>query len=447
MNHAGTALLATCLVAVGVGTAAASEARSVILLIGDGMGLSQRTLAYYALGHQPAMNAMPVVGLMSTEPAPSKSDMIDVTDSAAAGTAMACGVKTYNEAIGVDLKRRPVTSILEAAKAAGKATGLVVTSQVVHATPAAFAAHEESRDSYDAIAVDYLTSQPDVILGGGTDYFFPEGGGGERKDGRKLAEEFIDLGYTVVRSKEQLASIQGGRVLGLFAGKALTPVLDRNLPPDDAPSGSEPVIPADRQPTLLEMTRKALEVLSQDREGFFLMVEGSQIDWGGHANDAPYLIHETLAFDEAVAAARDFAAKDGNTLVIVLADHETGGLALGRGYEFSVQKLLAMKATFGRIAGELEANPNDLDAPFRAYANLDSLSGDDRATLSATKKLSEGVAKILNPRLGLIWASRDHSATLIPVTADGVGANLFGGTYDNTHIPGKIARALGIEFP
>ncbi|MFN8547591.1 MAG: alkaline phosphatase [Candidatus Eisenbacteria bacterium] len=427
---------------------AAGEAKNVILLIGDGMGPAQRTLAYYGTGKEPAMNSMPVVGLMSTEPAPARPDRVDVTDSAAAATALATGIKTYNEAISVDLARHPVPTILEAAKGAGKATGLVVTCQVNHATPACFAAHDTTREDYDAIAADYLTSRPDVILGGGTDYFLPAGQGGARADGRNLEAEFAGAGYHLVHTASELEATTATPLLGLFAPKGLAPAIDRDLPRDGAltdDNGSPRA--AAVQPTLVQETQRALGLLSRDPDGFFLMVEGSQIDWGCHANDAGYALGELEGFDAAVAAAREFAARDRHTLVVVLADHETGGLALGHSYEMNLIALRAQKASAARLAAAIEAQPDQLDSTLRRYAGIDSLSAEERQAIVDAKKKAPVVASILSDHAGLLWASHDHSGVLIPVTADGQGASAFAGTFDNTEIPGKIARAMGIDFP
>ncbi len=405
-------------------------AKNVILLIGDGMGAPQRSFLTYWLGREPSMNSMPVSGLISTHPAPRDSSQIEITDSAAAGTAMACGVKTFNDVIAQDTQGRPVPTILEAAKQAKMATGLVVTCQVTHATPACFAAHDDNRDHYDAIAVDYLSTQPDLILGAGTDYFLPTGAGGGRTDGRDLLTEFRAAGYQVIRENEALAGVVTLPLLGLFAPKYFPPALDAT--PHETP-------------TLPEMTGKALDLLSRDPDGFFLMVEGSQIDWGAHGNDAPYTIHELVAFDEAVEAAREFAHRDGETLVVVLADHETGALSLGRDYELHLDVLRGMTATCGRIADEIESDTTRTVELLRELAGFEP-SAEERGILRTSRKTIDGVNEIVNRRIGLIWGSHDHSGGHIPVTADGPGSAAFAGFFDNTEIATKMAAALGLSL-
>lgn len=409
----------------------AATSKNVILMVGDGMGLSMRTLLHYYLGHTPAMNDMPVVGLMTTEPAPSKPGIVDVTDSAAAATAMACGIKSYNEAISVDLDRKPIPTVLEAAKDAGKATGLVVTCQINHATPACFAAHDPKRDNYDAIALDYLATQPDVMLGAGTEYFLPAPDRGGRKDGRDLVAEFRAIGYQTLLPGDDLASVHEGRLLGLFGKRSLSPAIDAE---------------GKGEPSLREMTAKALELLAQDPEGFFLLVEGSQIDWAGHANDPAWLIGDMVAFDEAVAEACAFAARTPGTLVVVLADHETGGLAIGRDYELNVPLLRRLDRSVKELAAAIEAAPTDAEKILFTHTGIDSLGDEGKKLLLDFDKINPGVQKLINRRLGLSWAHHDHTGTLIPVTAVGAGAELFAGSYDNTDIARKIATALGVSL-
>lgn len=284
--------------------------RKVILLIGDGMGTAQVAAARYAaLGPQGRlhMERMPVTGFLATHPA----DAL-ITDSAAAGTAMACGVKTRNGCVAVSPEGEEHVSILELARDAGLATGLVATSTVTHATPACFAAHELHRADEDRIAVDMAGSAVDVILGGGRCYWLPASmAGSARKDELDLLGMMSRRGYAVVTDRAGMAATQTGRMLGLFRRGSLRA------------EGS-----TDEEPSLREMTAKAISLLDLDPEGFFLMVEGSQIDWAGHEGDAEGVVRQTLRFDEAVAEALAFALADGQTLVIVTADHETGGLSL-----------------------------------------------------------------------------------------------------------------------
>lgn len=315
------ALLANILVAAAAGqgsrpVAPAPEgvAKNVILFIGDGMGHAHRQAAAfqaYGIDGLLAMDRMPALGLSET----SSSDNM-ITDSGAGATAIASGVKTYNGAIGVDPEGNPVVTILELAQQAGKATGLITTTQISHATPAAFAAHVPDRGMMDEIASQLLEHRVTVLLGGGESQFLPvEVIGhypqpGDRTDGRDLTAEAQAAGYVYTWDEATLKAVNTvttRRLLGLFGDQGMK---------------------RPHSPSLALMTQKAIEVLSRDRDGFFLMVEGGQIDWAAHGNDAVNAIGDTLALDEAVKVGLKFAQEFKQTLVIVTADHETGGMAI-----------------------------------------------------------------------------------------------------------------------
>jgi len=209
--------------------------------------------------------------------------------------------------MGTDGKK--YLTVLEGAKQRGMSTGLVATSTITHATPACFGAHVRDRDNEIDIAEQLLENKIDVLLGGGRSFFLPEDRDGEREDGRNLIEEAKQAGYSYAESGEDLENARRPYLLGLFQDAELTTL--------------EP------EPTLAGLADKALEVVSKSQNGFFLMVEGSQIDWACHDNDRDNTIRQTLLFDEAVKVAMDFAIEDRETLVIVTGDHETGGLIAG----------------------------------------------------------------------------------------------------------------------
>jgi len=280
----------------------AQSPRNVILMIGDGMGVAQISLARLSLGSssQPLfMDTLPYAALVQTQSANAV-----VTDSAAAGTALATGYKTNNGMISVLPDGTPVETILERAMKLRKSVGLVTTTTITHATPAAFGAHVTSRGDEGDIAIQYMEKKIDVLLGGGRAMFAPK----TSKGGRDLLGDAERAGYVVVDSRDGLLSARGSKLLGLFQDGALT---------TDPP-----------EPSLAEMTEKAIEILSADRDGFFLMVEGGQIDWRCHDNDRVGAVKQLLQFDLAVGKALEFARGREDTLVIVTADHETGGLAI-----------------------------------------------------------------------------------------------------------------------
>jgi alkaline phosphatase len=328
---------------------------NIILLIGDGMGL---THIYAGLTvNQGYLNMLKFqnIGFSLTYSANNY-----ITDSGAGGTALATGNKTYNGAIGVNKDSIPVKSILEYAEEKGLSTGLVSTSSITHATPASFIAHEKFRDDYEAIAADFLDTDIDVFIGGGRNNFT------YRKDKRNLVNELREKGYQVVFSLDSITSIKQGKLAGLNALNHNPSILDGRG--DMLPRASE----------------TAINILSRNKNGFFVMIEGSQIDWGAHANNGEYVAREVIDFDKAVGKALDFAEKDGRTLVIVTADHETGGMAI-------------LDGNFG--SGGLLAK----------------------------------------------FGTTDHTGIMVPVFAYGPGAELFQGFQENTHIFDKMMFLLELN--
>ncbi len=275
-------------------SAQAKNPKNVILLIADGAGLSQ--ISYGMLNYpQSNFGRFKNIGLVKTASADAA-----ITDSAASATAFATGKKTYNGAIGLDAQGRETFSILEIAKQKGLATGVVVTSAITHATPAAFLAHQKMREMQSEIADDISKGKTDVLIGGGAQFFTAAQLELMRKKGYKIYKDAQDL----------FNDKYNGKILGLLANDRLAKISEGR---------------GDYSQNAL---KKALEVLSKNKKGFVLMFEGSQIDWGGHNNDVQYIKEEMIDFDKAVGVALDFAAKHHDTLVISISDHETGGFAL-----------------------------------------------------------------------------------------------------------------------
>ena len=338
--------------------AAARAPLNVVLMIGDGMGLTQVSAALYANGGKLSLERMRVIGLHKSY---SADDL--VTDSAAGATAFSCGVKTINGAVGVEPDGTPCTTLLERAEAAGMPTGLVATSTIVHATPAAFYAHVPSRQQYEDIAAALVGSGVDYAVGGGQGFFDQR-----TSDTRDLLEELRE---------------RGNVVSSYFDGDFVAEQAIERAPYVYLSSAKDPLPQAQGRNYLVPATGRALDFLEARDSlgvGFFLVVEGSQIDWGGHANDSEYIISETLEFAEAVERVLDWADKRGNTLVVVTADHETGGYAINKG------------SRMGKIEGA--------------------------------------------------FTSDYHTADLVPVYASGPGAEMFGGIYENTAIHDKILTLL-----
>lgn len=343
-----------------------SEVKNVIFLIGDGMGLSHLSAAMLANATPLAIQRAQYVGLQTTGSASS-----EVTDSAAAGTALATGTKTRNGALGVDTLNRPLISILKRAENSGRATGVIATHSVTDATPAAFVANNEDRGNEEAIAEDFLKTDIDLFIGGGRQVFE------QRRDGRNITEEMRAKGYHMFHSLDSLRNIEQGNVGVLLADNKLPRMLQ----------GRGDVLP--------QATSEALRILSKNSpKGFFVMIEGSQIDGGGHDNDAEAVISELVDFDQAVRVAMDFADSHPGTLVVVTADHETGGMSL----------------------------PSDKDVIL--YGKTQPGDGNHATTAFSTK---------------------GHTASMIPIYAYGAGAERFTGIMDNTDIPKRMAELMGLE--
>ncbi|MGB4846487.1 MAG: alkaline phosphatase [Saprospiraceae bacterium] len=335
-----------------------AKPKNVIFLIGDGMGLPQITGAMYMNDNKTVFERFKNIGFHKSYSADNL-----VTDSAAGATAFASGVKTDNGYLGMDAHKKSFPTILEMAEKKGMATGLVVTCSMTHATPAAYYAHIDGRTDKEAIALQMLNSNVDLFIGGGEDSFI------HRADGRDLVKEFIDKGYVINDiAHMRIEDLDTGtkKNIGFFTSD------DEPLPVTE---GRNYAVPA---------TDKALGFLdTRSPSGFFMMIEGSQIDWGGHANDANYVVTELHEFEKVIAEALDFAEKDGNTLVIVTADHETGGFAVNPGSKL-----------------------NHIEVAF---------------------------------------TTKEHTAMMIPVFASGPGAELFRGIYENTDIFWKLKSLMGVE--
>jgi len=339
-------------------------ATNIILMVGDGMGLAQISAAMQVDGRTLNLERAPIIGLIKT----SSSDE-QITDSAASATAFATGKKTQNESVGVDAKGRVQLTILERLGQDGYATGLIATSTITHATPASFFAHQTNRQMYYSIAADMVSAPVNLFIGGGKKHFQNrlDARFGDT-DNRNIIQELESNGFSFVNSVDQLKNVDGK--VGFF-------LADEH--PDPVLKGRGDVLP--------KLIRPSIDSLqNQSDKGFFLVVEGSQIDWGDHNNDHAYSVSELYDFDDAVGQALDFAQKDQNTLVVITADHETGGLTLP--------------------SSDIES-----ENPYR--------------TATAT------------------YSTNGHTSVMVPVFTYGPGAELFSGIYENTEIHAKMLQALG----
>ncbi|QBQ07052.1 alkaline phosphatase [Sporosarcina pasteurii] len=392
------------------------KVENVIFMIPDGYSTAYATNYRLYKGEESVMDSH-LVGMHRTYSANS-----EVTDFAAAGTAMATGVKTNNGVIGIDPEGNKHTSILQAAEKSGKSTGLVATSTITHATPAAFASEVESRANEAAIAPQLLENDVDVLLGGGKKYFSNE-----------LLNKAQKNGYEIVSDAQSMSNLKKvDKLIGLFAEDSLTPELDRETT---------------NEPSLQEMTAAAIEVLSKNKDGFFLMVEGSQIDWAGHANDAAWAMKDTEAFEDAVKEALDFAKKDKKTLVVIASDHDTGGMSVG-GYNQSGANLDILKnvtATGDFMAAQLNEERNNIQEVVLEHTGITLTEAEIKQIKQAGNPALQ-INSIISRHALVGWSHTGHTGEDIPIYAYGPQAHKFAGLIENTDFPQLMAEAMKIPF-
>lgn len=333
---------------------AAPKPKNVVFLIGDGMGIAQVYAGMVANGNTLTLEQFKHVGF-------SKTYSYDnfTTDSAAGGTALSSGIKTRNGMIGMNPDSTKVETILEQADRNGLATGIVVSCAVTHATPASYIAHQINRGMEEEIAADFLKTDVDVFIGGGRKYFE------KRKDGRNLIDELKARDYQIANNMDEVKKVKSGKLAGLV-------------------TDGHPAAMPDRGDMLPDATSTALNILKSNKKGFFLMIEGSQIDWGNHSNDVEFSNREMIDFDKTISKVLEFAKKDGKTLIIITADHETGGLTMPSG---NLEK------------GEIKAK----------------------------------------------YTTGGHSGVVVPVFAFGPGAEEFTGFMENSSFKEKIAKLLKLK--
>lgn len=450
------------------------KVKNIIVMVPDGCSQSIQTLARWVKGSDLHVDALSS-GMVKTYMANSV-----ITGSAAAGTAFATGHKTTARFLGIgpsDDKYAflstytptaapyvPLASVLEGAKMQGRATGLIATSRITHATPAAYACHIQDRGWDNEIMEHIVYENVDVVFGGGARHLIPTGDvyttsfgdtwKGKRTDGENLMQVLADRGYVFVDNKDDMMAHNRGPIWGMFDDSHMDPELDRD---DLHPT----------QPSIAEMTEKAIDILSQDKDGFFLMVEGSQVDWAGHSNDAAYMVNDFIAFDEAVGKAIKFAKRNKNTLVLIFPDHNTGALSIGhqqadqpsytnttvedlidpvKDATMTIQGLLyevpmpanttGVIATFADRLGSYWAdNMTEEHAQFVA----DQLN--EKGPYYAYYPISEYLSKELTT---YGWTTHGHSGEDVPLWSYGINRPI--GLFDNTDIAKIVAKGFGFKL-
>ncbi len=445
-------LVLLLLLFLSLGTSQGAQVKNVILLIPDGMTLDGITLArWYQGGHPLAMDEI-ISGLIRTYSADAP-----IADSAPAATAFATGYKSHTGYIGVlpdevtmpglqpmDKKdaKRPVATVLEAAKLKGLSTGLVATCEIPHATPAGFSAHYPDRKNYDDILEQQVYQNIDVVLGGGAKFLTAEA----RKDREDLVSEIKKLGYEYVTTPQDLskAAKRAKKIWGAFASKDLAYDFDRD------PS---------KEPSLAEMTEAAIEVLSKNDKGFFLMVEGSKIDWAAHANDPIGLISDILAFDRAVKVSLDFAKINKQTVVIVAPDHGTGGITIGNlasndnydklTLEDIINPLKKAKLTGEGVEKKLDSARTNIREVMATYYGITDLTEEELIAIKEAKAgtLNYVIGPMISKRAYIGWTTHGHTGEDVIL---GVyvpeGVERLSGVVENTDIAKYIENLLGLNL-
>jgi alkaline phosphatase len=427
----------------------AAQAKNIILMIGDGMGPSHFGAAWLYSNRVLGKELRMVEVMKSGRTAYLVNDTADaiVTESAAAATQIACGVRVPARAVGMGPDgKTPCTTVLELAKGKGLATGLVTTSGITDATPGAFAAHVPHRSDEASVAAQEVQVGVDVLLGGRKQFFLPETMGGKRKDGRDLLEEARRAGYVVVGTASELQQAHGGKILGLFNMGNMAYEIDRGKT---------------AEPSLADMTAKTLEVLARNPKGFFMMIEAGRIDHAAHRNDAAATIRDTIAFDDAVGVALDFQRKNPDTLLIVTADHETGGMGIighsKDSKEYVAIDLAAIQkaaTSFELILSELGKDPAPEKIRDAVKKHLAIEITEDEAKVvadDAIRKLDpknysyatlHSLAFVLRPYLRVGWASQTHTASPLFAFGSGPGSEELVGFRHNTELFRIMKSAL-----
>ncbi|WP_404322370.1 alkaline phosphatase [Cytobacillus firmus] len=425
--------------------------QNVILMIGDGMGIGQIEIARkleYGKDGRLFLESLPHTALVHTESANNF-----VTDSAAGGTALAIGKKTNNEMIGVTPDGKEADSILDLFRKNGKKAGVISTNSVTDATPAAFTASVANRWSgQEEIARQQLKSGVDVLMGGGRAYFTQE-----KQSGRDLIKEAKQQGYAYAGSRDELLNAEAPKLLGLFNDGYMSFKLDR------------PLLNS-KEPSLKEMTEKAIDVLAKGEQGFFLMAEGARIDHASHAGDITSIWKETIEFDEAVKYAVEWAKKDKETLVLVVADHETMGISASE--PLKIQEFKEIKATPQYMVSQLARDEErgiyrseSVKGVLKKYANIDltqqeieAFNGKLMNTGSkvypqylAAWEIGSLIAEkyhggILTDTVRSLSSTGGHTGNMIPLFAYGNGSETFTGVLENTDIPKKIAGLMNYSL-
>lgn len=492
-----------------------SKPKNVIFIIGDGMGPGQVSLLYYFLKNtkikkikdiEYAFDKLDQTSFGISQTGPHGNIIVD---SACSATQLATGQPARSEMIGLDINGDPVETILEMAAKEGLSTGLVSDTRMTHATPASFGSHVANRWQEDEIAAGYFDSQPDVLMSGGANRFVPKGYTkrlsnhfvvkSRRKDNRNLLQEAIKKNYQVIHSKDELYNLdQSKKLLGLFTNHSYP----------DAIWFTQNKEKKDRKiPTLLEMSQVAIKKLSQNKKGFFLMIEAGQIDWAAHQNDTATMLHEMLSMNETLNWVVEWVEKNPDTLLVVTADHETGGFGLGYnvhdipkakslpgsafkdqsfkvGYNYgqqqTIDKIYNQKMSLLNLWKDFTNLPVKSQTPNRMRQMVKQVTGYTISTRDAKKILASEpnkfykhdhrslnvkvipkvedykeyyhtpsnirtalIARVIAARQSVVWGTGGHTAAPVHVYSKGPGSKMFSGQLTHPQLGKRLQKSLG----
>ena len=427
-----------------------AEVKNIIVMITDGTSIGALTLARWYKAYD--VNTGTIDTRMSLAMDEITSGLVRtywsdgrtigaITDSAPAATSFACGIKTIAGYVGMGPDKAPAISILEAARHIGKSTGIVATSNIQHATPAGFSAHYSDRGKYDIIGEQQAFNGIDVVLGGGSMYLEAT----YRKDSENIIDAIKDMGYRYITTRDKMEATSEGRLWGMFAPDAMAYDIDRlELAPTE--------------PSLSEMTAKAIQLLSGNKDGFFLMVEGSKPDWMAHANEPVGLITDILAFDDAVAVALDYAKSSQNTMLLIMSDHGTGGISIGNaGTSGSysrdpvtkfISPLKRASLSGAGIAQKLDEGRTNVEDVMKNFFGINDLSEDEEETMRNTSagRIQNVVGQIISKRAHIGWTTTGHTGEDVLLSTYLPGNGRITGVLDNTDISKVCADAWKVDL-
>lgn len=425
-------------------------AKNIIFLVSDGMSSGTLNMADILMRHKEGKpskwinlyeNNIAKRSLMDTASASSF-----VTDSAAAGSAWGGGMRVKNGALNIGPNGERPVPILQKYKSLGKAVGCVTTVQITHATPASFCVNNNSRNAMADIAEDYLKLRFDVMMGGGGNFFSPE----KRSDQKDLYEAYRQSGFEVAKSKSEMMNLKGDKpILGVFADDGLPYAIDRVN--NDTLNASVP--------SLAEMTKKAIEVLSKNKNGFVMQVEGGKVDWAAHGNDAPALLYDQVDFDEALAVAMDFAEKDQETLVIITTDHGNSNPGLfysgqaGKNFE----KLYVTTASNEWVLNQInpDFSPQQVIDLIMAHQHINLNMEEAQILLKNYVRDADGLynpnnlpfmpfASMQSRHNSVQWAGNNHSGDYVELAMYGPGSENLTGFVKNYELHNFMLKASGV---